>query len=108
MFLIKTGDTLPSRDIISTHAVYSEMDCSFKCLVTETCVAYNYRPTSSKYEMNCQLSNKKRQATEIKTNGEWTFYQDVEATVSAGPKGGGEKERGQLRVLHTHVYARKV
>ena len=85
---------MPSGDIISTHAVHSEMDCSFKCFRTETCVAYNYRPTSSKYEVNCQLSNKTHQAIEISANGEWTFYQEVKPAVSFGRVPERQAEKG--------------
>ena len=93
-------DTLRSGDTISSHAVYSQMDCSFKCLKSETCVAYNFRPTSSKYEVNCQLSNKTHQAVEISANGEWTFYQEVKPVVSSGRGFRGDVEK---RGLHETV-----
>jgi hypothetical protein len=46
-------------------------------------VAYNYRPNSNKYAVNCQLSNKTQidQRKEDHTSGEWSFYENVK-TVS--------------------------
>ena len=63
---------------MSSYAVYSKIECSLKCLLEGTCIAYNYRPESTKYAENCQLNNK-AQERESSGDGEWTFYQDVKA-----------------------------
>ena len=68
------------EDIISSHVVHSKVECSLWCLQKSTCVAYNYRPNSNKYAINCQLSNKTEQI-ESRGSGEWTLYQNVK-TVS--------------------------
>ncbi len=63
---------------MSSYAVHSKIECSLKCLQKGTCIGYNYRPESTKYAENCQLSNK-MQGRECIGDGEWTFYQDVKA-----------------------------
>ena len=78
MFFTKTRDALPPGDIIASYAVHSIIECSFKCLEKGTCIGYNYRPKSTKYAENCQLSNK-TQERETSGNGNWTLYQDVDA-----------------------------
>ena len=60
LFFIKTGHALTEEDILNSHAVHSKAECSLKCLQTSTCVSYNYRSNSNKYDVNCQLSNKTR------------------------------------------------
>ena len=72
---MKTGDTLPEEDIISSHAVHFKVECSLKCLQSSTCVGYNYRAKSNRYAVNCQLSNKTRtrdQGAGAKENGCFT------------------------------------
>ena len=80
IFSDKTGGTLPPEDIISSHAVYFQVECSLRCLQKSTCSGYNYRTKSNKYAVNCQLSNKTPER-EVERNGEWKLYQDLE-TVS--------------------------
>ena len=79
MFILKTGDTLPAEDIISSHTAHSEIDCALHCLPSSTCVSFNYRPTeSNKYAVNCQLSNKIRaKGQETSTKEKWKFYTDL-------------------------------
>jgi hypothetical protein len=72
------GASLAPEDIISSHAVHSKIECSLWCLQKSTCVAYNYRPNSNKYAVNCQLSNK-TQRKEDHGSGEWSFYQSVKS-----------------------------
>ncbi len=72
------GDTLPPGDIVFSFAVHSRIECSLKCIQKRTCIGYNYRPESTKYAENCQLSNK-TQENGSGGNGEWTFYQGVKA-----------------------------
>ena len=68
------------EDIISTHTVHSQIECSWRCLHVSTCVGYNYKTELSKHAVNCQLS-KKPIDKENHGNGNWTFYQDLK-TVS--------------------------
>ena len=77
LFFSKKADALSPEDIVSSYAVHSEIECSFKCLQKGTCIGYNYRPKSTNYAENCQLSNKTHKE-ETSGNGEWTFYQDLE------------------------------
>ena len=76
---ITTGDTLPEGDIISSHAVHSQVECSLICLQKSTCVGYNYRPTEpNKYVVNCQLTDKTRgRDHEGNAKGKWRFYQTL-------------------------------
>ena len=71
------GDALLQGEIISSYAVHSQLDCSFECLLEETCVAYNYRNTNERYFENCQLSST-RQEGDLRRYGDWTFYEDEE------------------------------
>lgn len=75
------GGALKSEDIISSHIVHSEMDCSLKCLGEQTCVGYNFRPKSKKHEINCQLGSNSslERDIEIVKNGEWVFSQDLDS-----------------------------
>ncbi|XP_028410746.1 uncharacterized protein LOC114533433 [Dendronephthya gigantea] len=74
-----SGGSLTPEDIISTHSVDSEAECSLKCLESQVCVGYNYKPGSEKYEMNCQISdNKIHTEMEFVGNREWMFYQDMD------------------------------
>ena len=70
----ETGDALPQEDVISSYVVHSQLECSFKCLLEEACVAYNYRHRNEKYLKNCQLFSNTTQEGEIKRNGDWIFY----------------------------------
>ena len=73
-----TGDTLPEQDVISSHAAHSQVECSLICLQTTTCVGYNYRTKSSKYALNCQLSNKTRtRGQQGNAEGKWMFYEGL-------------------------------
>ncbi|CAB4006185.1 Hypothetical predicted protein, partial [Paramuricea clavata] len=76
------GDSLAPEEIISSHSVYTKVECSFKCNEEETCGGYNYRTKSKKHEINCQIS-KKSKASESGRNGEWTFYQDSQTVPPA-------------------------
>lgn len=59
-------------DIIASHIVDSEVDCSLKCVEEQSCVGYNYREKSYNDVPNCQISNKIRGIDA--EHGEWTFY----------------------------------
>ena len=76
------GKSLAPEDIISSHAVYSEVECSLRCLMTSECLAYNYRPKSNEYAVNCQLSTK-TQGEESHGSEEWSFYQNIEIDYPA-------------------------
>ena len=67
---------MPLDANISNHTVYSEVECSLRCLQQSTCVGFNYRPKSSNYAINCQLSSKAQEKKDAE-NGEWTFFQKV-------------------------------
>ena len=70
---------MPEEDIISSHSVHSQVECSLKCLETSTCVGYNYRPKSIKYAVNCQVSSKTEARDQVTgAEGEWIFYIDLE------------------------------
>ena len=79
-YLTKIGETLSEDVIISSHAVLSEVECSVKCLEkSPTCVGYNYKPKSTRYAVNCQLSNETRgKNQEIGANKKWEFYQNLQ------------------------------
>jgi hypothetical protein len=69
---------LALEDIISSHVVRSDIECSMKCLEEQSCVGYNYRTTPQK--INCQISRNttiERDAENL-VNGEWIFYQDMD------------------------------
>lgn len=71
------GESLPEGDTISSCAVNSEVECSFQCLQTSTCIGYNYRPKSKNYAENCQLSSKTQDAyLTVDAIENWEFYQD--------------------------------
>ena len=74
--------SFPPKDILSSHAVHSKSECSWRCLQKSTCVGHNYRVKSNKYAENCQLSNKTQDRDNNKNGGDWTFYQDLHETVS--------------------------
>ena len=71
---------MESEDIISSHIVDSEIECSLKCLDEQTCVGYNYRTESKKNEINCQLGSNSSLERDIESvrNGEWVFSQDLD------------------------------
>jgi hypothetical protein len=109
-FSDKTGDTLPPDDIISSHAVHFQVECSLRCLQKSTCSGYNYRTKSNKYAVNCQLSNKAPER-EAERNGEWTFYQDLE-TVSKKikmyyPRADGAKRRARVLIPPGYLHPGK-
>ena len=68
------------EDIISSHIVHSDIECSLKCLEEQSCVGYNYRATPKK--INCQISRMRNTTlegdTETLVDGEWMFFQDLE------------------------------
>lgn len=76
-----TGASLPLEDIIASHAVYSQVECSLKCLRKTACVGYNFKPHAKNTE-NCQISKHKALKRGSEHLGEWTFYQDLEKAVS--------------------------
>ncbi|XP_028391165.1 uncharacterized protein LOC114516016 [Dendronephthya gigantea] len=77
------GESLPPEHIIARHAVYSQVECSLKCLQATDCVGYNYRLNAKKYAENCQISKYKtvKSGSEYHKIGEWTFYQDLGKTL---------------------------
>ena len=76
---------MPPEHHISSHNVYSKLECSLRCLQEPSCLGYNYRSASNNYAVNCQLSNETQErgrgGEKENGSGEWTFYQDLE-TVS--------------------------
>ena len=82
LLVITIGKSLPPEDIISSHAVYSEVECSLRCLISTTCLVYNYRPKSNKHAVNCQLGTK-TPGKERHGSGEWSFYQNIDIDYSA-------------------------
>ncbi len=69
---------MPPGDIVSSYAVHARIECSLKCIQKGTCIGYNYRPESTMYAENSQLSNKTQERGSSEDR-EWTFYQDVKA-----------------------------
>ena len=73
-----TGDTLPEKDVISSHAVLSNVECSFYCLQTSTCVGFNDGHKSNKCALNCQLSIKTRtRGQQGNAEEKWMFYEGL-------------------------------
>ena len=72
---------MASEDILSSHRVDSQVECSLKCLVQKTtCVGFNYKHNAKKHDMNCQTSANttlSRNKEDI-ANGEWMFFQVLE------------------------------
>ncbi|XP_028410723.1 uncharacterized protein LOC114533410 [Dendronephthya gigantea] len=76
---IPRSASLAAEDLLSSHHVHEEAECSLKCLEEETCVAYNYKPKTAADEINCQITNTTSQKNlEAFGKGEWTFFQDLE------------------------------
>ena len=75
---------MPPDEIVSNHTVYSETECSMRCVPKSTCVGFNYRAKRIEYVVNCQLSNKTHGKENGKggENGEWIFYKVMQKTVS--------------------------
>ena len=65
---------------MSSYSVYSQVDCSLKCLEEQFCVGYNYRLKSRDGEINCQTGHNTtlKRDTESVVNGEWIFYQNLD------------------------------
>ena len=69
----KLGPLLPPENTISSLSVHGQIECSMHCIRKPTCVGFNFRTRSSKYTMNCQLSNN-TQDIESVGSGDWVFY----------------------------------
>lgn len=83
-FLFLTGEKLAPDNVISKHLVYSEIECSFKCLQEQECVGYNYCDGSvgiMKDEANCEISHNNMSnaisTMQRRKSGRWTFYLNV-------------------------------
>lgn len=93
---ILEGGSLAPEDIISSHSVHSEAECSLKCLEEEACIGYNYRPESKKHEINCQIShNTVQKEKESTRRRKWMFYQDTKTL----PVSKSSKQQLYLRMI---------
>lgn len=71
--------SLTLADIISTHNVRSEIECSFNCLKDQTCVGFKYKSGTNTPPVNCQLSNTTGKNNTAMTNDQgWVFFIDVQ------------------------------
>ena len=71
-------------DIISTHHVHSEMDCSFRCVNEATCVGFKYKHGVSSPSVNCQLSNTTGEKIMMDDDDDdqgWVYFVDIEARL---------------------------
>ena len=69
-------------DIISTHYVYTEMDCSLLCLNEATCVGFKYKHGVSSQSVNCQLSNTTGENDMVGDDDQgWVYFVDIEAKL---------------------------
>ena len=73
--------TLKYDDIITTHNVQSEVECSFYCLDVKGCVGFKYKYTTSIESVNCQLSYSTGNSGIGNFNDhDWVFFVDVKHT----------------------------
>ena len=79
---ILTVPLLRFADIISTHHVHSEMECSFRCLNEPTCVGFKYKHGVSSPSVNCQLSNTTAENNMIDDDGQgWVYFVDIKTKL---------------------------
>ena len=68
-------------DIISTHYVYSEIDCSFRCLKEPTCVGFKYEHGVSSPTVNCKLSNSTGENNVADNDKGWLYFVDIKSKL---------------------------
>ena len=79
MFIL-TVPLLRFADIISTHHVHSEIECSFHCLKKATCAGFKHKHGVSSPSVNCQLSNTTGEKNMVEDDHQgWVYFVDIKA-----------------------------
>ena len=82
VLFILTVPLLRFADIISTHHVHSEMECSFRCGNEETCVGFKYKHGVSSPSVNCQLSNNTGENNMVDDDDQgWVYFVEIKTKL---------------------------
>ena len=82
VLFILTERLLRFADIISTHHVHSQLDCSFCCGNEATCVGFKYKHGVSSPSVNCQLSNTTGENNRVDDDDQgWVYFVEIKTKL---------------------------